>query len=92
MLYIFLLNSHNALKWFSNVDLKFMLVLFLSIIRFLEPLIGDIFKTCFEVCHFNETIVPPLGGEKSLLEAQREKVFPPLKGEKSVSEARLEIS
>ena len=51
-----------------------------------------ILKTSFEVCHFNETIVPPLGGEKSLPEARREKVFPLLKGEKSVPEARGEMS
>ncbi len=69
------------------VDLKFMLVLFVSIIRYLEPLIGDIFKTRFEVCHFNETIVLPLEGEKSLPEARRVKVFRPLKGEMSVPEA-----
>jgi hypothetical protein len=43
-----------------------------SIIRYLEPLTGDIFKTRFDDCHFNETIFPPLGGEKSLPEARRE--------------------
>ena len=43
-----------------------------SIIRYLEPLTGDVFKTRFEDCHFNETIFPPLGGEKSLLEARHE--------------------
>ena len=43
-----------------------------SIIRYLEPLTGDVFKARFEDCHFNETIFPPLGGEKSLFEAQRE--------------------
>ena len=40
-----------------------------SIIRYLEPLIGDVFKARFEDCHFNKTIFPPLGGEKSLPEA-----------------------
>ena len=40
-----------------------------SIIRYLEPLTGDVFKACFEDCHFNKTIFPPLGGEKSLPEA-----------------------
>ena len=44
----------------------------LSIIRYLKPLIGDIFKTHFENCHFNETIFPPLGGEKSLPETRCE--------------------
>ena len=43
-----------------------------SIIRYLEPLTGDGFKACFEDCHFNKTIFPPLGGEKSLPEARRE--------------------
>ena len=42
-----------------------------SIIRYLESLIGDVFKARFEDCHFNETIFPPLGGEKSLPEARR---------------------
>ena len=63
-----------------------------SIIRYLEPLIGDILKTRFDVCHFNETIVLPLGGEKSLPEVQREKVIPPLKEEKLVPEERREMS
>ena len=43
-----------------------------SIIRYLEPLTGDVFKEHFEDFHFNETIFPTLGGEKSLPEAQRE--------------------
>jgi hypothetical protein len=43
-----------------------------SIIRYLEPLTGDIFKARFDDCHFNETIFPPLEGEKSLPEARRE--------------------
>ena len=42
------------------------------IIRYLEHLIGDVFMAHFEDCHFNETIFPPLGGEKSLPEAQCE--------------------
>ena len=44
----------------------------LSIIRYHEPLIDDVFKAHFEDCHFNVTIFPPLGGEKSLPEAWRE--------------------
>ena len=40
-----------------------------SIIRYLKPLTDDVFKTCFEYCHFYETIFPPLWGEKSLPEA-----------------------
>ena len=39
------------------------------IIRYLEPLTGDVFKARFEDCYFNETIFPLLGGEKSLPEA-----------------------
>jgi hypothetical protein len=44
----------------------------LSIIRYLEPLTGDFFQARFDDCHFNETIFPPLGGEKSLPEARQE--------------------
>ncbi|BBN68200.1 hypothetical protein Prudu_329S000500 [Prunus dulcis] len=36
-----------------------------SIIRYLEPLTGDIFTARFADCHFDETIFPPLG-EKNL--------------------------
>jgi hypothetical protein len=43
-----------------------------SIIRYLEPLTSDIFKVRFEDCHFNESLFPSLGKEKSLLEAQQE--------------------
>ena len=43
-----------------------------SIIRYLEPLIGDVFKARFEDCHFNETVFLPLGGEKSLPKARQE--------------------
>ena len=43
-----------------------------SIIRYLEPLTDDLFKARFEDCHYNETVFPPLGGEKSLPEARRE--------------------
>jgi hypothetical protein len=42
-----------------------------SIIRYLEPLIGDIFKACFEDCHFDESIFPSLGKEKLLPEARQ---------------------
>jgi hypothetical protein len=37
-----------------------------SITRYLEPLIGDIFKVRFEDCHFDENLFPSLGKEKSL--------------------------
>jgi hypothetical protein len=43
-----------------------------SIIRYLEPLTNDVFKARFDDCHFNETIFPPLGGEKSLPKVRRE--------------------
>ena len=43
-----------------------------SINRYLEPLTGDAFKARFEDRHFNETVFPPLGGEKSLPETRRE--------------------
>ncbi|GJX66278.1 copia protein [Tanacetum coccineum] len=36
----------------------------ISIIRYLEHLTGDVFTARFTDCHFNETIFPPLGGEK----------------------------
>ena len=42
------------------------------IIRYLEPLTSDIFKTHFEDYHFDENIFPLLGKEKSLLEARQE--------------------
>jgi len=40
-----------------------------SIIRYLEPLTGDIFKARFEYCHFDENIFLSLGKENSLPEA-----------------------
>ena len=43
-----------------------------SMIRYLEPLTGDVFRARFADCHFNETIFPPLGEEKSILEERRE--------------------
>jgi hypothetical protein len=43
-----------------------------SIIRYLEHLIGDIFKVRFEDCHFDENIFTSLGREKSLPEARQE--------------------
>nr|GEX92389.1 hypothetical protein [Tanacetum cinerariifolium] len=36
----------------------------ISIIRYLEPLMGDVFTTCFANCHVNEAIFPSLEGEK----------------------------
>ena len=39
-----------------------------SIIRYLEPLTGDVFRARFAYCHFNEIVFPPLGGEKLIPE------------------------
>ena len=33
-----------------------------SIIKYLEPLTGDVFTARFADCHFDETVFPPLGG------------------------------
>ncbi|GJY75703.1 retrovirus-related pol polyprotein from transposon TNT 1-94 [Tanacetum coccineum] len=35
-----------------------------SIIRYVKPLMGDVFTACFADCHFNEAIFLPLGGKK----------------------------
>ena len=37
-----------------------------SIIRYLEPLTGDVFTTCFVDCHFNESVFSSLGREKPI--------------------------
>ncbi|KAM1346508.1 hypothetical protein ACFX2H_035546 [Malus domestica] len=39
-----------------------------SIIRYLEPLTCDMFTTRFADCHFDETVFPSSGGEKTVLE------------------------
>ena len=36
----------------------------LTIIRYLEPLTGYVFRAKFVDCHFNETVFPLLGGRK----------------------------
>ena len=41
-----------------------------SIIRYLEPLTGDVFTARFADCHFNEAVFPPLGGEKDQLKKE----------------------
>ena len=33
-----------------------------SIIKYLEPMTGDVFRARFVDCHFNETVFPQLGG------------------------------
>ena len=42
------------------------------IIRYLKPLIGYVFTVRFANYHFNESVFPTLGGEKSVLEERRE--------------------
>ena len=37
-----------------------------SIIRYLEPLIGDVFTSRFANFHFDENVFPPLGKDKSI--------------------------
>ena len=39
-----------------------------SIIRYLELLTEDVFTAYFMDCHFNDSVFPPLGGEKSVPE------------------------
>jgi hypothetical protein len=41
-----------------------------SIIKYLEPLTGDIFTARFANCQFDGTIFPILGGEKEKLKKQ----------------------
>jgi len=38
-----------------------------SIIKYLEPLMGDLFTARFVDCQFDETVLPALGGEKQQL-------------------------
>ena len=33
-----------------------------TIIKYLEPMTGDVFRAGFADCHFNETMFPQLGG------------------------------
>ena len=40
------------------------------IIRFLKPLISNVFKACFEDYHFDENIFPSLEKEKLVPEAR----------------------
>jgi hypothetical protein len=41
-----------------------------SIIKYLEPLTGDVFTARFADCQFDETIFPILGGEKEKLKSK----------------------
>ncbi len=36
-----------------------------TIVRYLEPLTGDLFTARFADCHFDETVFPSLGGDKN---------------------------
>ena len=47
----------------------------LSIIKYLEPLIGDVFRARFEDCHFDEVNFPSLGGDKLQKEERREIIW-----------------
>ena len=42
-----------------------------SIIKYLEPLTGDVFTARFADCQFNETVFPILGEEKQKLDKQQ---------------------
>ena len=41
-----------------------------SMIRYLEPLTGDLFNARFAYCRFDETNFPQLGGEKNKLKSE----------------------
>ena len=43
-----------------------------SIIKYLEPMTGNVFRARFADCHFNETVFPQLGREKSIPEGRHE--------------------
>ena len=43
-----------------------------SIIKYLEPMTGDVFRARFADCHFNKTVFPQLGEEKSIPEGRHE--------------------
>ena len=46
-----------------------------SIIKYLEPLTGDLFKARFADCQFNETVFPALGGEKSKFDKEKQEIL-----------------
>ena len=47
-----------------------------STIRFLEPLTGDLFTARFADCHFDETVFPPLGGDKNVVVPDERRELP----------------
>ena len=50
-----------------------------TIVRYLEPLTGDLFIARFADCHFDETLFPSLGGDTntSVPVERRGRLFPP---------------
>ncbi|KAK6126928.1 hypothetical protein DH2020_039329 [Rehmannia glutinosa] len=44
-----------------------------SIIRYLEPMTGDLFTTRFADCHFDEIIFPSMGKDKDVLQNDKQK-------------------
>ena len=46
-----------------------------SIIKYLEPLTGDVFRARFADCHFDEVNFPSLGGDKLPKEERREIIW-----------------
>ena len=46
-----------------------------SIIKYLEPLTGDVFRARFVDCYFDEVNFPLLGGDKLPKEEQREIIW-----------------
>ena len=46
-----------------------------SIIKYLKPLIGGIFKARFADCHFDEDNFPSLGGDKLPKDERREIIW-----------------
>ena len=66
------LHLHNTLKWPQRRLWIYVGFDSLAIIRYLEPLIGDVFIVYFSNCHFNESIFPPLGRENLAPKEKRE--------------------
>ncbi|KAL6568032.1 hypothetical protein OROHE_003716 [Orobanche hederae] len=44
-----------------------------SIIRYLEPVTGDLFTARFAECHFDETVFPSIGADKTVLYKDKQK-------------------
>ena len=45
-----------------------------SIIKYLEPLTGDVFTARFVDCHFDESIFPTLGGENGKMKMLKKEI------------------